>query len=78
MKSAYDIIIRPIITEQSMEHADLKKYAFEVAIDANKIEIRKASSRQSKKNRDTAIATKKKKKNLNVSTVWEKNTGNGC
>ena len=30
MKSMYDIIIRPIITEQSMEHTDLKKYVFEV------------------------------------------------
>ena len=42
MKSAYDIVIRPIITEQSMEQADIKKYAFEVAIDANNIEIKKA------------------------------------
>jgi len=42
MKSAYDIIIRPIITEQSMEDLDIKKYAFEVARDANKIEIKKA------------------------------------
>jgi len=42
MRTAYDIILRPIITEQSMEHADLKKYVFEVARDANKIEIRKA------------------------------------
>ena len=42
MKSAYDIIIRPIITEQSMEDLDIKKYAFEVAKDANKIEIKKA------------------------------------
>ncbi len=42
MKSAYDIIIRPIITEQSMEDLDIKKYVFEVARDANKIEIRKA------------------------------------
>jgi len=42
MKSAYDIILRPIITEQSMEHLDIKKYAFEVARDANKVEIRKA------------------------------------
>ena len=42
MKTAYDIIIRPIITEQSMEDLDIKKYAFEVAKDANKIEIRKA------------------------------------
>ncbi len=42
MRSVYDVILRPIITEQSMEHTDLKKYAFVVAPDANKIEIRKA------------------------------------
>ena len=42
MKSAYDIILRPVITEQSMEDADIKKYVFEVAVDANKIEIKKA------------------------------------
>jgi Ribosomal protein L23 len=42
MKTAYDIIVRPIITEQSMEDLDIKKYVFEVAKDANKIEIKKA------------------------------------
>ncbi len=42
MKSAYDIIVRPIITEQSMEQTDLKKYAFAVATDANKAEIKAA------------------------------------
>ena len=42
MKSVYDVVIRPIITEQSMEQADIKKYAFEVARDANKIEIKNA------------------------------------
>ena len=42
MKSAYDIIIKPIITEQSMEATDEKKYVFQVAVDANKIEIKKA------------------------------------
>ena len=42
MKSAYDIIIRPIITEQSMEQGDIHKYAFEVSRDANKIQIAKA------------------------------------
>ena len=42
MKTSYDIIIRPIITEQSMEDLDIKKYVFEVAKDANKIEIKKA------------------------------------
>ena len=42
MKSAYDVIIAPVITEQSMEDLDIKKYAFKVAKDANKIEIKKA------------------------------------
>ena len=42
MKTAYDIIIRPIITEQSMEDLDIKKFAFEVAKDATKIEVKKA------------------------------------
>ena len=39
---AQDIIIRPIITEQSMMGAVDKKYTFEVAKSANKIEIAKA------------------------------------
>ena len=42
MKTAYDIIKRPIVTEQSMMEAANKKYTFEVAKDANKIEIAKA------------------------------------
>ena len=42
MKSAHDIIIRPIITEASMAGLAEKKYTFEVARDANKIEIAKA------------------------------------
>jgi large subunit ribosomal protein L23 len=42
MTSVHDIIVRPIVTERSMEAASSKKYAFEVARGANKIEIRKA------------------------------------
>ena len=42
MKSVYDIIIRPVITEQSMEDLDIKKYVFEVDKHATKIEIKKA------------------------------------
>ena len=41
-KLAQDIILRPIITEASMEGIEFKKYTFEVAKDANKIEIKKA------------------------------------
>ena len=42
MKSMYDVIIRPIITEQSMEQGEIKKYSFEVPQSANKVEIKKA------------------------------------
>jgi large subunit ribosomal protein L23 len=42
VKSVYDIILRPIITEKSMEGVENKKYVFEVARSANKIEVRKA------------------------------------
>ena len=44
MKTAYDIIIRPVITEPSMEATELKKYVFLVAESANKTEIKKAVS----------------------------------
>ena len=40
--TAYDIIIRPIITERSMAGVADKKYVFEVAKNAGKIEIKKA------------------------------------
>ena len=36
MKLAQDIIIKPIITEQSMMGVAFKKYTFKVASDANK------------------------------------------
>ena len=42
MKNAYDVIVKPIITEQSMEAADDKRYVFQVAIDATKIDIKRA------------------------------------
>ena len=41
-KVAQDIIIKPIITEHSMECLQQGKYTFKVAKDANKIEIAKA------------------------------------
>ena len=40
--AAQDIIVRPIITEKTMVGATDKKYTFEVAKKANKIEIAKA------------------------------------
>ena len=42
MKSPYDIIIKPVVTEATMDMLGEKKYTFKVATDANKIEIKKA------------------------------------
>ena len=42
MMTAYDIVIRPIITERAMAGAADKKYVFEVAKSAGKVEIKKA------------------------------------
>ena len=41
-KTAQDIIVRPIITENSMDGLAERKYTFEVARGANKIEVKKA------------------------------------
>jgi len=40
--TAYDIILKPIITETSMDRISAKKYTFEVKKDATKSEIAKA------------------------------------
>ena len=40
--TSHDILKRPIITEQSMEGVAEKKYTFEVAIGANKVQIKQA------------------------------------
>ena len=40
--NAYDVILRPVITEQSMESVADKKYVFQVAVNANKTEIKAA------------------------------------
>ena len=42
MKTAQDIILKPVITEESMTGIMMRKYTFKVAKDANKIEIAKA------------------------------------
>ena len=41
-KAAQDIILRPVITEETMMASQLKKYSFIVAKDANKFEIAQA------------------------------------
>jgi large subunit ribosomal protein L23 len=42
MRTAYDVIIKPVVTENSMEDAQAKKYTFKVAVDANKTEVKNA------------------------------------
>lgn len=42
MRTPYDIIIRPIVTENSMLQTSDRKFTFEVLKDANKTEVKKA------------------------------------
>lgn len=42
MKSPYDIILRPVLTEKSYDAMADKKYMFEVAVDSGKTEIKMA------------------------------------
>ena len=42
MKTAYDIILAPVISEQSMDVAADNKYTFKVATDANKTQVKLA------------------------------------
>ena len=41
-KNPYDILVRPLITERALNQKDLNKYTFQVALDANKKEIKTA------------------------------------
>lgn len=42
MKNPHDIILRPVLTEKGYQGIGDKQYVFEVAVDANKVEIKKA------------------------------------
>lgn len=42
MKTPYDVVLKPVISEKSMEDAQVKKYTFKVAVDANKTEVKRA------------------------------------
>ena len=42
MKTPYDVIIKPVISEKSMDDAQAKKYTFKVAKDANKTQVKLA------------------------------------
>ncbi len=42
MRSAYDVILKPVITEKSMDLTADKKYTFKVAVDADKTAVKNA------------------------------------
>jgi len=42
MRTPYDVILKPVITETSMDDAQNKKYTFKVATDANKTQVKLA------------------------------------
>ena len=75
---AQDIIVRPIITEKSMDGLAERKYTFEVAKDANKIEVKKAVETLFgvKVAKVTTISVKGKKKRMGRSegytSDWKK------
>ncbi len=78
MKLAQDIIIKPIITEKSMDLASEKKYVFKVAKDSTKPEIARAVEELFKVDVESVntINMKKKPKRLRYSVgytaAWKK------
>ena len=46
MRKAYDVLVRPLVSEKSMLLMGENKYSFEVAKDANKIDIKRAVEEQ--------------------------------
>jgi len=68
MKSVYDVIKRPIVTERSMAGMHDKRYTFEVDRRANKYEIKEAVEAIFKVNVDkvNTISIPAKKKRLSM------------
>ena len=79
MKSYADIIVRPLITEKSMDGVSEKRYSFEVQKDATKAEIAHAVETMFKKTKVVKVNTinmKKKPKRYGVhfgyTSEWKK------
>ncbi len=78
MKTVQDIIIKPLITESSMDMMASKKYAFKVMKDATKPEIAKAVEEMFKVEVESVntINMKRKPKRLGVhsgyTATWKK------
>ncbi|WP_125761885.1 50S ribosomal protein L23 [Companilactobacillus hulinensis] len=71
--SARDVIIRPVVTESSMDAMSDKKYTFDVAVDANKVLVRQAIEEifgvKVKKVNIMNVAGKKKRQGRYVGTT---------
>ena len=79
MKSYADIIVRPLITEKSMDTVAEKRYSFEVAKNATKADIATAVETMFKKTKVVKVNTinmKKKPKRYGVhfgyTSEWKK------
>lgn len=78
MKTAYDVILKPVITEASIQNMHQRKYTFRVANDANKTEIRKAVEEifGVQVERVTTISMKRKPKRMGYhrgyTSAWKK------
>lgn len=78
MKFAQDVVIRPIITEKSMDGLSMKRYTFEVAKSANKIEIKQAVQQlfgvEVKKVNTLNVRAKNKRMGVHAGTTrsWKK------
>ena len=65
---AHDIIIRPIITEKSMQLAEDKKYTFVVAKTANKIWCRSRKS----SHYELSLKNEKNVKKCGMNSIFQK------
>ncbi len=78
MKTCYDIILKPVITEASIADMQDKKYTFKVAVDANKNDIKEAVEEifKVKVEKVTTINCKAKTKrlgyNVGKTAAWKK------
>lgn len=78
MKTAYDVILKPVITEAAIANIQQKKYTFRVANDANKTEIKNAVEEIFKVDveRVTIINMKRKPKRMGYhygfTSAWKK------
>ena len=76
MKSPYDVIIKPVITEASMDMIADKKYTFLVHVDANKNMIKEAVEKMFKGTKVASVNTmncegKKRRRGLTVGKTAE-------